>query len=292
MAAAQEAVRAAGCVLWRSVGDGPEVLLVHRPRWSDWSFPKGKLGAYETPLAAAVREVQEETGLCPCLGPRLPDLTHRLSDGRAKVVAYWAARPCGQAHTSATEPEPEVDRSAWLTLPEAHQALTYPGDATLLDALTSEVLASRPLVIVRHAQARDRGGWRGRDSTRPLTGHGRSQATRLAAVLAAYGVRRVLSSDATRCLETVTPYAGPAQGVEVTPTTALSEDGHTPAGVSTLLDTLLADDRGVAMCTHRPVLPLITTALGVQPVSLDPGDIVVVHHAGQDVVAMEGPLPR
>ncbi|MEU3300236.1 MULTISPECIES: NUDIX hydrolase [unclassified Streptomyces] len=127
-------VLAAGCVLWRrapQVDDGIEICLVHRPRYDDWSHPKGKLKRDEDPLEGALREVLEETGHHGTPGPVLPTV-HYLVDGRPKQVDYWAAEA---ASPGAFAPGSEVDRIVWLPPAAARSRLTEPRDRTLLDAL-------------------------------------------------------------------------------------------------------------------------------------------------------------
>ncbi|MFF8608014.1 NUDIX hydrolase [Streptomyces sp. NPDC015346] len=132
----QEPVRAAGCVLWRRApgggGEGIEIALVHRPKYDDWSLPKGKLKRDETPRACAVREVREETGQNCLLGPRLPTVRY-VANGRPKEVTYWAAEALGGTFT----PTGEVDRLLWLPPAAARTRLTQPRDRDLLDALLS-----------------------------------------------------------------------------------------------------------------------------------------------------------
>ncbi|MFE0790180.1 NUDIX hydrolase [Streptomyces mutabilis] len=125
-------VRAAGCVLWRRSPRSPglELCLVHRPRYDDWSHPKGKLKPGEDPLAGALREVAEETGYAAAPGAELPTVRY-LADGRPKEVRYWAAA----ATTGAFTPSDEVDRIQWLAPAEARARLTRPGDRPLVDAL-------------------------------------------------------------------------------------------------------------------------------------------------------------
>ncbi|MFB7090728.1 NUDIX hydrolase [Streptomyces sp. NPDC056296] len=142
-------VRAAGCLLWRpapgtSETSSPgspgshalELCLVHRPKYDDWSHPKGKLKPGEDPLAGALREVAEETGYAAAPGAELPTVRY-LAYGRPKEVRYWAAA----ATTGVFAPSDEVDRILWLAPAAARARLTQPHDRTLVDAL----LATHPL---------------------------------------------------------------------------------------------------------------------------------------------------
>ena len=122
-------VQAAGGVVWRRGGDGRiEVLLVHRPRYDDWTLPKGKLGPGESAEDGARREVEEETGLACSLGPELATTSYDDRFGRPKVVRYWAMAVEGGRF----EPNAEVDECRWLALDEAPAALTYPRDRDVL----------------------------------------------------------------------------------------------------------------------------------------------------------------
>ncbi|MGW2286536.1 NUDIX hydrolase [Streptomyces phaeochromogenes] len=132
-------VLAAGCVLWRrSPFDGElEICLVHRPKYDDWSHPKGKLKRAEAALAGAVREVEEETGYRCATGPRLATL-HYMANDRPKQVSYWAA----EATEGRFAPNREVDRILWLPPTGARHRLTHPRDKDLVDEL---------LAVLRHA---------------------------------------------------------------------------------------------------------------------------------------------
>lgn len=127
-----EPVRAAGCVLWRlsPFDDEVEICLVHRPKYDDWSFPKGKLKRAEGPLAGALREVEEETGYRCTPGARLPTSRY-TANGRPKEVHYWEAEATDGAFT----PNAEVDRISWLPPAAARHRLTQPRDRDLVDAL-------------------------------------------------------------------------------------------------------------------------------------------------------------
>ncbi len=159
-------IPAAGALLWRPGGQGREVVLVHRPRYDDWSFPKGKCLPGEHVLITAVREVAEETEIEIILGRKLRTVRY-LSDGRPKQVDYWAARPAAQAADGAEEPaEPapftpneEVDELAWLPLTAAGDRLTYQHDTEVLAEFASAPAATRAIVLVRHASARNKKAW-------------------------------------------------------------------------------------------------------------------------------------
>ncbi|WP_405912721.1 NUDIX hydrolase [Streptomyces sp. NBC_00963] len=128
---AEVPVRAAGCVLWRRApAGGLEICLVHRPKYDDWSHPKGKLKPGEDTLAAALREVHEETGHDCAPGARLPTVRYR-ANGRTKEVSYWAAEATAGEFT----PNSEVDRVRWLSPAAARARLTQQRDRELLDAL-------------------------------------------------------------------------------------------------------------------------------------------------------------
>lgn len=128
----QTVILAAGCVLWRRspVTEGIELALVHRPKWADWSHPKGKLKREETFADAAVREVREETGMTCALGSVLPTARY-LAQGCRKEVRYWSAEAMGGAFV----PSGEVDRMVWLPPAAARERLTHERDKKLVTDL-------------------------------------------------------------------------------------------------------------------------------------------------------------
>jgi 8-oxo-(d)GTP phosphatase len=280
-------VLAAGAVVWRTVGEAVDVLLVHRPRYDDWSFPKGKLDAGEHVLAAAVREVAEETGLTTRLGLPLPMQEYDAS-GAAKHVYYWAGRPVDGRHQDVAQfvPNKEVDRVIWCPLEEARRRLTYHRDVDVLEAFGVSAYRSEPVVVLRHAHALPRKTWKGPDHERGLSPEGEAQARDLVPLLQAYGIRRVLSSDAVRCASSVQPYADTA-GMRVEVDHRLSEQGCESSAVSRRMRTLLEKDEPLLLCSHRPVLPEVFRALGLRDPALRPGEFVVVHRERQKVRATE-----
>jgi len=276
-------VRAAGAVVTRK---GGEVLLVHRPKYDDWSFPKGKLDPGEHTVTAAVREVAEETGLDVRLGPALSPQRYRMSNGRWKSVDYWTARVVGRDDVSGYRPNAEIDGVEWGPWKDAVRRLTYPYDRDTLAQARPLRRRTRALVVLRHGKARSRGAWRKDDRLRPLVQLGEAQAQRLVPLLAAFDVTAAHSSSSTRCVQTVTPYAD-VTGWPVKLYDELSEEGATVEGVVGIVDALLEAGQSAVLCTHRPVLPTVLDALRVPDVKLDPGGMLVVHHRKGRVVASE-----
>jgi 8-oxo-dGTP pyrophosphatase MutT (NUDIX family) len=122
-------VRAAGGVVWRrGAGDALEVLLVHRPKYDDWTFPKGKNRPGEDDRACALREVEEETGFACAVGSELASTSYSDNRGREKTVRYWSMRPLGGSFS----PQEEVDEVCWLSLSRARDRLSYQRDRDVL----------------------------------------------------------------------------------------------------------------------------------------------------------------
>lgn len=129
-------VQAAGGVVWRRSPDREvEILLVHRPRYNDWTLPKGKLEGSESHERGALREVEEETGLRCRLGPELRSTAYRDGKGRPKLVRYWAMTPVGGRFA----PTDEVDEIRWVPIAAAPELLTYGRDRDVLAALGAAV---------------------------------------------------------------------------------------------------------------------------------------------------------
>jgi 8-oxo-dGTP diphosphatase len=279
-------VRAAGCVVWRPGPKEPEVLLVHRPRWEDWSFPKGKLDRDETAYAAAIREADEETGLQVRLGPRLPDTHYTVSGGQPKVVHYWCARARKTTDISSYFPNTEIDDLGWFTVSKALRKLSYPYDSDLLERFLKTAYDTDPLLVVRHAHAHGRKDWNGADAERPLRAEGKEEAHRLVGLLEAYDVNRVVSSDEMRCVDTVLPYLD-AHPSKLTLDPSLSQDAFDVKAMRKRAERELRSSKRVAICSHRPVLPDLQRAFGLDPVFLDPGALLVLHRRDGRVESVE-----
>jgi 8-oxo-dGTP diphosphatase len=289
MASSRSTVRAAGCIVWRYGSDEPEVIVVHRPRYDDWSFPKGKLDPGERPIATAAREVQEETGLRVRIGPRLRDDHYVMqTTGQPKVVSYWIGHPPAGADITRYESNHEIDQVAWMSLSMARTRLTYQRDVDLLEEFRVSAYDSSALLIVRHAEARKRRTWKRDDNERPLTAEGRRVAADLVPVLAAYGITKVVTSDAVRCVDTVLPYVN-AHNVKMRLEPGISEEGATEKSLKKIAATSLESKKRMALCTHRPVIPKLCSALGFSGEEIDPGAIIAIHRANGKILSVEKP---
>jgi 8-oxo-dGTP diphosphatase len=286
------------------------VLLVHRPRHDGWSWPKGKLEPGETLPGCAVRETAEETGTRAVLGRPLSTVEYQLPDGRPKRVTYWAGRAAGfQARTAS---EHEIDQTRWMSPAQARERLSKPSDqaplTALLAAYRENELATRPVIVIRHAVSRPRDSWARADADRPLVATGRRQALALACLLSCWQPEYVLTSPWRRCLETLEPYLA-TSGARVRTKGGLSEDGHRrdPAKAGRHAIQLLRRESAALLCTHRqvlePVLAVLRTAADPEPAALIPGtdpflvpaEVLVTHaitgSQGSRVVAVEKHLP-
>jgi 8-oxo-(d)GTP phosphatase len=278
-------VVAAGAVVLRR-RNGGEVLLVHRPKYDDWAWPKGKQDPGEHVTATAVREVLEETGVEVRLGRPLPRQLYLVSGGRAKHVHYWTGWVVGDEDVSGYAANSEIDQVTWVGFDKARRMLTYADDVALLERVEKHPKRTTALVVLRHTRARKRDNWSGDDAERPLSQQGRDDAEQLIPVLSAYGVTRIVSSDSARCLQTVQPYAAD-HVLTVDGQPGLSEEDWTPESVSGVVGELLAGKENAVLCSHRPVLPEILAALGVDEEPLAPGEMVVCQHRKGRIVAVE-----
>jgi 8-oxo-(d)GTP phosphatase len=274
-------VRAAGAVVLRK----DRVLLVHRPAYDDWSFPKGKLDRGESTVSAAIREVEEETGLRVRLGVPLSRQTYPTAN-RTKVVDYWVGRVVGDHDVSGYLVNHEIDEVAWVKVAKATELLTYKRDRRTLTEALHTGKATRALVVLRHGQARARKSWRRDDRLRPLMVAGKTQARRVVPLLEAFAVSRIASSSSVRCVETVRPYAE-RSGWPILETDGLSEEDATAASVVEVVDELVSSGEDALLCTHRPVLPSVYDALGIAPEHHATGELVVIHHRHGRVRAIE-----
>ena len=252
-------IRAAGALLWRPGRDGPEVALVHRQRYDDWSLPKGKALPGEHVLLTAVREVAEETGVRVTLGRRLPSTHYQQHGNQPKTVDYWAAKAADGPQPGFV-PNDEVDEVDWLAMPAARERLSYPHDHRVLDEFAAGPPDTTPVMLVRHASAGSKGEWRAAghddDLKRPLDDKGRQQTEELALLLRCCVTARVLSSAAERCVATVQPYADlTRQSVQTDPAFTVGMAGAGEA--RRRVDQVLGGGLPTVICGHRENLSVI-----------------------------------
>jgi len=282
------AVVAAGAIPWRVQKGALQVLLIHRPRYDDWSWPKGKLDDGETVPQCAVREVHEEIGLNSSLGVPLPPIHYHVSAG-LKVVHYWAMRVNGEQ----LRPDgKEVDSVMWCSPDRAASFLSNPTDVEPLEYLEKAHIRGEldtwPLVLIRHAKAKPRSSWTKAEGERPLAASGQRQAAAVRRLLEVWKPQRIVTSPWTRCVATIAPYAK-ASGAKVKLVEALTEHNHnrSPKKTAATVEALFDKQVPIAVCTHRPALPTVLNQLGqhmsaalrgLLPTSdpfLSPGEVIV-----------------
>jgi 8-oxo-(d)GTP phosphatase len=250
-----------------------EIAVIHRPRYDDWSLPKGKLAPGESHLEGAIREVHEETGYRVQPGRSLGMVRYLKNSGgvpREKVVHYWAMRAVGGAFS----PNREVDEMRWLPIDAARDQITRALDREVVERFAQRPAMTGSVLLVRHASAGSRAKWEGDDRQRPLDESGEEQAEGLVRLLSRFEVDEILSADYLRCTQTVAPLSE-SIGVPVKETPLLSEDGfpgHETEAVE-LLRTLGRPGRAAVACSQGGVV-----------------DELVEHLAGEDGVELDEPL--
>jgi len=282
-----EEVLAAGGVVLRGAPGTREALLVHRPRYDDWTHPKGKLDPGESFENGAVREVLEETGFGCGLGPELPSIRYTDALGRPKRVRFWVMHP---VRDRGFTPNDEVDEIRWMVPDDAVELLSYPRDVMTLE---TALALDQPIYVVRHAKAGSRLDWRGGDDDRPISVKGHRQAARLHAHLGVATVRHIVSSPSLRCVQTMRPMAQ-ALSVPIEERDGLREevDAATPLA----LVTGLAGPSVV--CTHGNIMQdLVFAASLVRPLTGSYGwkkgsTWILERDAGRPVGARYVPPPR
>jgi 8-oxo-(d)GTP phosphatase len=248
-------IRAAGAALWRPNPETGriEVAVVYRPRYDDWSLPKGKLDSGETVPAAAYREVLEETGFRPVLGRALPSVHYQV-DGRPKVVDYF----CATVADGVFAANDEVDQLRWVSTAQAAEMVRYQHDREVLAAFDALPPRLVTVLLVRHAKAGNRDNWDGDDDLRPLSPAGKRQAAALAELLPLFGADRVHAAPRVRCVDTVAGLGGTVHSEPL-----LSEEGYwvdPSAGVARLLD-IVAEGGTPVVCSQGGVIPDVIARL-------------------------------
>ncbi len=288
-------IRAAGGVLWRDHDGELQFAVVHRPRHDDWSLPKGKLESAEHPLAAACREVLEETGVRPVVGARLAKVSYRVpapSEGETatKVVDYWTMRATDGEFT----PNREVDGVRWVALEPALKLLSYQRDQELVRAFAARPKETARVLLLRHGLAGERSEWPGIDVTRPLEPAGEQQAIELAELLAWYAPDRISSATPRRCVQTVRPLAAKLS-MSVEADGIFDEDAHerNPERAAERVRHLASLRGTTVVCSQGGVIPDVvaliadTDDLPVPTVRTPKGSAWVLSFAGTVLVAAD-----
>ncbi|AGL20444.1 NUDIX hydrolase [Actinoplanes sp. N902-109] len=287
-------VRAAGGVVWRPADAGIEICVVHRPYRSDWSLPKGKLDGSEHSLAAAVREVFEETGVRAQPELRLPGVAYPLPDGVPKTVDFWLMR-AGAGEPVAPQDPTEVDAVVWLSPAEALERLSYPDDRRLVEHAVTLPPVTALTVLIRHAKAGKRKEFAGDDALRPIDERGRAQAETVGAAAALFAPERLVAATPLRCRQTLEPLARRLDLPIVTdsafaePADGSAEPPDRIKAAVTRLAELRSGPR-TAICSQGKVIPgllaLLEDADDPTPYKTPKGDGWVLTWSGERLVAL------
>ena len=258
-------IQAAGGVVWRTAPNDSsiEVAVIHRPRYDDWSLPKGKLTSGESEFEGALREVFEETGYRVRPGRGLGEVRYTTQNGagREKVVRYWAMRAVSGVFT----PSDEVDELRWLPLDETAQRLTRDSDREVLERFTAGPISTKTVLLVRHGSAGQRSQWEGDDRLRPLDETGRRQARELVGILSRFDVQELVSADFVRCVETLEPLSAET-GLEIREEPLLSEQGFAgkEADAAEAIRRLGQNGESIVACSQRHVMPALLERLAAE----------------------------
>jgi phosphohistidine phosphatase SixA/8-oxo-dGTP pyrophosphatase MutT (NUDIX family) len=286
-----EVILAAGAIVWRNnKDDSIEVAVIHRPKYDDWSFPKGKCEIGEELIACAYREVLEETNIATEFGPFLGTVDYLTTLG-PKQVYFWSAK---SVEEKAFTPNAEVDQIKWVELKMARQLLSMESDKEIFDKFIKLNLDTKPLVLLRHAKAVSRDEWQGDDDDRPLDDLGENQARRLLAIYQVFNLSQIHTSDALRCYSTVEPMAK-GLGIKLEVTGKLSESGYRKDKERAFdhAKELLKEDSNTLICSHNPILPKMLNKLSkrsdveADEEKLSPADGWVLHRVGKEIIQID-----
>ena len=285
-------IRAAGALLWREVDSrNLEIALIHRPRYDDWSLPKGKIEGGETALQCAYREVFEETGIKASLTRQLGTVEYEES-GELKRVIFWSAH-CS-LDTGTFVANEEVDELVWFTPEDALVKATHDSDRQIIDSFQAQEPRTDTLIILRHTKALERGDWDEADSERTLDEVGFDQAQLLIKHLEPFAIDEVYTSNFTRCVQTVTPLSH-SRGLNITQVPSLNEETFEtdPQRAVAFANALKQDEKNILICSHNPVIPtmlrgiLNTKLKNKDLIKLEPGDAWIVHRVRGEIVGLD-----
>ena len=291
-----EMILAAGGVVWRETADSKiELAIIHRPRYDDWSFPKGKLDSGEELISCAYREIMEETGLDIEIGPYLGDVEYQSIDG-LKKVSYWAAKALSTSKDF--QANSEADLLEWHEIDSARTRLTRDTDREILDVFIDSPYQAPKLIMLRHAKALARSEWQSGDEDRPLDNLGQLQAKRMHAIYQVFGISQIHTSDAVRCYDTVIGMTKPL-AIEPVITSKLSEytfeknKEKSLDYAKELAESARKTGETILLCSHNPVLPRMLenvskkSDLDLPENKLKPGDAWVIYLGKKKVLQID-----
>lgn len=285
-------ILAAGAVVWRYDQDGQVlVLLIHRPRYDDWSIPKGKLDEGEQLISCAYREVIEETNLKVKFGPFITESEYFVVDGM-KRVSYWAAHAFDSEENFT--PNSEADDARWVTIEAAIELATRESDKEVLSVFFKAPFDSQTLIMLRHGKALNRKEWSGEDSDRPLEQVGTLQAKRMHSLYQVYGIEEIITSDAIRCYDTVEPLSR-ILDLKLKVERDISEDTWKKNREKAIdfAKEVIKNKETTIVCSHNPVLPRMLEKLTKKidfdypDNKLEPGEAWVIHHKKKEVLQID-----
>ena len=285
-------IRAAGALLWRETTERTiEIALIHRPKYDDWTLPKGKIEEGETALQCAYRELIEETGITASFTRQLGTVEYEES-GQRKRVIFWAAQ-CAKDASQFIANE-EVDQLEWLSPELALSKATHESDQEMIENFLSQSPRTDTLIILRHTKALERGDWDEEDSQRTLDELGFDQAQLLIKHLQPFAIEEIYTSDFTRCVQTVTPLAH-SRGLSITQVPSLNEYtfNEDPLRSVSFANALKQDEKNILICSHNPVIPtmlrgiLNTKLKNKDLIKLEPGDAWIVHRVQGEIVGLD-----
>jgi len=284
-------ILAAGALVWRKSKEKKiEIAVIHRPKYNDWTIPKGKVELNESSIACAYREVIEETSIETEFGMYLGEVKYQSLDG-PKQVSFWSAQVVKE---NIFTPNSEVDEIKWVEAAKAAKFLSLESDKEILSKFNKLKYESKPLVLLRHAKALSRDEWQGDDDDRPLDSLGQMQAKRLLSIYQAFNLEQIHTSDAIRCYDTVEPMAK-ALGLRLEVSNNLSESvfKKDKEDAFDYARDLIKSDKRALLCSHNPILPKVLNKLTKKSdvesdeEKLYPADAWVIHRIGKEVIQID-----
>jgi len=284
-------ILAAGGVVWRKNKDKKiEIAIIHRPKYNDWSFPKGKVELGESLISCAHREIMEETNIKTQLGVYLGQVEYKTVDGQ-KQVSYWSAKVLDEAPF---QPNSEVDEIQWVPSNKVKELLTLKSDKNILEQFLKIECDTKPFILLRHAKAITREEWQGEDDDRPLDAVGQNQARRLLAIYQVFNLEEIHTSDAVRCYDTVDQIArGLKIKLEVSGKLSESAFKKDREKAFEYAKELIKEDVNILLCSHNPILPKMLNKLTKKSEvdayegKLLPADAWVIHRVGKEIIQID-----